>query len=144
MTSQTHLSEEVGDVQVFMAHVLDLIPEKRQMLLRATRRYYEIADDMDDPLSEHVIKVTIDNQKLFNRIKFTLIKYLKSLPKPEMRVLDFEFRDSNGLPNFDEFERLVESRKTRLEKESELQEELELKHQFEEAGLEYHGPLRSI
>ena len=70
------------------------------------------------------------------RFKFEHVKYIKTLPNPEDRVADFEIRDKNLLPDFDKERKLIESRKTREERQAEIKEDMYWIGEFEKAGLD--------
>ena len=106
--------------------------------------YADICDDPKSPLIKYGMQITIYNDQIFNRIKFEYVKHIKTLPKPEDRVADFEWRREDGSPDFDKLDRLIEKRKTAAEKEKEFKEELEIKKACEKYGIEYFGPLREM
>lgn len=138
--SQLNLMDKV----LFIDMIYDLIPDKRLMLLRYHEYYKELADPSPKFPGMTLIPVTIKDPKMFERIKFEYIKHIKTLPDPRDRVADWEFRDENGLPDFDRYDRLVEKRKTREEKAKELQDEIELKKQFDKYKIPYIGPLNYL
>lgn len=128
------------DLYIDMIRTMD--PTRKTMILHPHEYYLPICDDPKCPLIKYGMQVTIYNDQLYNRIKFEYVRYLKTLPDPEDRVADYEWRTEEGLPDFDKLERLIEKRKTAEEKRKELMEELEIKKACERFGIEYFGPLR--
>lgn len=139
--SNKRLSVDINGTTLFMDMIYSLIPKKRALCIRSHEYYMHLAATKED--RQHgLIFFKVDNDVLFNRIKFEYIKYIKSLPNPEDRVADFECRDENDLPDFDKMDRLIEKRKTRDEKAKEFNDELEIKRLCEKNNVEYFGPLR--
>lgn len=132
------------DHDLFIDMIYNLIPDKRLMLLRAHPYYEELRDKNEPFKSKTLISVTVQDESMFNRIKFEFIKFIKTLKNPENRVADWEWRDKDGLPDWDKLERLVEKRKTREEKAKEFNDELQIKKDCERFGVEYFGPLRDL
>lgn len=149
MTVKTNLSSErasleFGGKTLFIDMIYSIIPSKKLILIHSHQYYDEFRDPDDDIKGSTLIPVTVKDDNLFTRIKFEYIKHIKTLPNPEDRVADWEWRDKNGLLDWDKFERLVEKRKTREEKSKEFNDELQIKKDCERFGIEYFGPLRDI
>lgn len=134
-------SVEFNGLTLYMDMIYSIEPLHRSVTLRAHEYYYPLIKKPGDHC-HGLIFFKVDNDILFNRIKFEYIKFIKTLPKPEDRVADFEYRDENNLPDFDKMDRLIEMRKTRDERAAELKDEIEIKQQCEKFNIEYFGPLR--
>ena len=135
-------SFEFKEKEIFMDMIFGLLPKDKAIILRPHNYYRSIADNRRDPMSKHLLKVILESQEQFNRLKFEFIKYIKTLPKPEDRVMDFEYENEKGLPDFDKMRRLIEMRKTREEKSQEMQEELRIKKLCKDLGIKYNGILQ--
>lgn len=109
--------------------VRDLDPKNNKVIIRDLSKWLYTTETQLD-------------QKEFNKFKFEFIKWLKQRVDPQDRVAEFEYRDEHGLPDWDKQERLIEKRKTRAEKERDLQDELLIMKLSKKAGVEYYGPLR--
>jgi len=127
--------------EIFIDFISMIIPDKKAIVIKPHRAYLPLADNPNDPLIKYGIFVTITSDQALKDIKFKYINYIKTLPDPDDRVADFEWRDKNGLPDFDKQERLIERRKTRAEKQKELDEEIEIKKACEKHNIKYYGPL---
>lgn len=130
------------NIDLYIDSLITVYPDKRAILLKYHPYYMQISDDPKDSLNKYGIFVTIPDPVTFNRIKFEYIRHIKTLPSPEDRVADYEWRDEQGLPDFEKLDRLIEKRKTAEEKKKELMEEIEIKRACEKYGIEYWGPLR--
>jgi len=124
-----------------MSSILDLNIQEQRIIVEASDHYRPIIEDPHHVLNKHVMKIHVADKMKFNKIKFSYIKYIKGRPNPDDRVADFEFRDKRGLPDFDKLERLIEMRKTREEKQTELDDEINIKNLCEKHNVKYHGPL---
>lgn len=124
---------------LYMDMIYNIHPDKRLLLLHHHAYYIDIADATPQIEMDTLIPVTIPDPTLFNRIKFEWIKWIKTDPNPENRVADFEWRDSNGLPDFKKLDKLIHSRKTIDEKQKEIDEELALIKEMDRLGVD-SGP----
>jgi len=101
--------------------VLDLIPREMAVLVRRD----------GPPWCE---KILLD-QRAFGRFRFEAVKWIRQRPKPEDRCWTFETIGPHGCWSLDKEEHLIESRKTRAEKEQERQEEHELRELMRKHGI---------
>jgi hypothetical protein len=129
---------KLGEIEIFTDDVIDLIPGQETVLLKARRMYLPLVDKIDN---KYVFVAKIYKKIEFNKFKFDYIKEIKTRPDPEDRVADFEWRDANGLPDFDKRDKLVEGRKTRKEKQQELDFEIWYYKEVKKRGWPYYGPL---
>ena len=70
----------------------------------------------------------------FSRFKFELVKWIKKKPEPDDRVMHFE-TEIDGLWSYDKEMRLIESRKTRIEKAKELKDKIDFHNECKKAGI---------
>lgn len=129
---------------LFIDMIKDMIPWRQGIVLHYHEYYRGLSTTPEDPLLKYGILIEGISDQDFAKIKFEWIKFIKTRPNPDDRVADFEWRDKDGLPDFDKLERLIERRKTREEKQKELLDEMELKKAFDKHGLEYNGPLKDL
>ena len=136
-------SVQFNGIDILIDTIYNLIPDKNMVLVRKHNYYLPLVNLKDQFEGSTLYSFIVDDEKVFTRIKFEFIKHIKKHPNPEERVADWEWRDKNNLPDWDKFDRMVEKRKTKAEKEQEFKDELELKQLFDKHGLEYFGPLRN-
>lgn len=117
-------------------HIKDVIPWNRRVLLKPFNIYAEIATNLSCQSIQFFICVDDVDDADMAKFKYEHIKYIKTLPNPEDRVADFEIRDEQGIPNFDRERKLIESRKTRQERQAEIKDDMHMIEQFEKAGLD--------
>ncbi len=112
----------INRVKVEFIDILDLIISEMAVLMKSKPKYWEIADnDSKDDLTRYVVKSTVRNKEDFTRIKFELIKWIKKMPLPCDRIMPYEYHDHDTqLIDFDQKDRLIESRKTRKEKDEDM------------------------
>lgn len=121
-------------VDIDPADIRCVIPWNRRVLLKPRKIYAELASNLRDSSIRFFIVVDDIENKDMSRFKFEHVKYIKTLPDPQDRVADFEIVDKNGIPDFDKERKLIETRKTRQERQKEIKEDLELVKEFEKAG----------
>ena len=131
----------IKDTAIKVSDILGIVEASCKVILRSKSDYLEIADDKNDMLSDVVIGVTLC-KKDYRKVKFEFIKYIKTLSDPEDRVDDSECKDENGVMDFAKRDRLIESRKTREERDLEFAEEIQIKKDCERFGIEYFGVLQ--
>lgn len=124
--------------------IKDIDTRRRVILVHPHEHYLNVCDDPNSPVIKYGMQITIPEESMFNRIKFEWIKFIKTRECPDDRVASFEWRDENGVPDFEKLERLIERRKTIEEKRIEIEEELKIKEDCEKFGIEYFGPLREM
>jgi hypothetical protein len=100
--------------------VLDLCPQRESVLVRHSA-----------PPWCREIKLG-DN---FTRFKFDAIKWIKKRPRPEDRVWLFEISDPDVNSSFEKLDHLIDSRKTRVEKEKERIENERIEKLIRDRGL---------
>ena len=123
-------------IEVRPQDITCVIPWNRRVLLKPFKMYAELATNLNcSSIRYHICVDDVEDTDM-SRFKFEHIKYIKTLPNPDDRVADFEIRDKNGLPDFDKERRLIESRKTREERQAEIKEDMYWIDQFEKAGLD--------
>ncbi|MBE9542543.1 MAG: hypothetical protein IMF01_09510 [Proteobacteria bacterium] len=103
------------------ANVMDLHPEKRGIIYLAS-------------IPGKCKMFIVDESKDFNLYKFELIKWLKKRKVPEARVMMFEVQE-RGYWSPSKEDQLVERRKTRDEKDSDLQESIEFINECKKHGI---------
>lgn len=136
------VSIEWKGFEIYIEDIEGMVPRKNMILVKKSPYYDEIIE------SEHQIKfskisaIVINKTRTYDRVKFEYIKHIKKSDNPDDRVADFEVEDEFGFPDFDRLDRLIEKRKTKEERESELSDELYIKNECEKHGLEYYGRLR--
>lgn len=114
------------DIDIDPADIMHVIPQNNRVILRPLKKYASIASNIGDAsLRYHLCVNDVDDESMA-KIKFEYIRYIKKLPNPANRVADFEILDDNGFPDFEKEQRLIESRKTRKEREVEIKEYLHL------------------
>jgi len=118
--------------------VLDFNLENNAIFLKPSKESLAMADYRT--LKGAIVMVL--DQKEFNRILFEAKKYLKEKEDPEDRVFEYEWQDDDPIRSLDKLDRLIEMRKTKVEKHEELKFEIWIKEEQEKLGLEYFGPLR--
>lgn len=123
-------------IEVRPQDITCVIPWNRRVLLRPLKIYADLATNLQCQSLQFFICVDDVEDKDMTRFKFEHVKYIKTLPNPEDRVADFEIRDKNLLPDFDKERKLIESRKTREERQAEIKEDMYWIGEFEKAGLD--------
>lgn len=113
-----------------------VIPWNSRVLLSPLKRYADLVTDKDASFQKFFICIDNVEPTDMTRFKFEHIKYVKTLPDPEDRVADFECRDEFGLVDWDARDKLVDSRKTRKERQAEIEEAMEWIGEYEEHGLD--------
>lgn len=121
--------------------IINVYPANKSVVLRNPVKYSRLAINQLH-VNKHSVLVIVPDKKASQAIKFQFLNYLSKLPNPEDRVADFEFQDESGIPDWERFEKLVERKKTRPERQKELNDEIHLMEQFKKHRLEYLGPLR--
>lgn len=114
------------------------------VLLHPDNAYRSICDDPKDQLSDVLMSVTIKDKKIFNKVKFEWIKHIKTRKNPSDRVADFECEDDDGAFNYDKYDKLVEGRKTRIERQREIDAEISLIKNLESSGIYCEGLKQSL
>ena len=115
-----------SDKELYVDMIKEIIPERQVILLKPHSYYESIRDKDSDQWKEFFFPVTIKDSKAFEKIKFEYIRWIKTAPDPQDRVADFEYQTPGELPDFDRLDKLIESRKTRQEKQKEIDEDIEL------------------
>lgn len=124
------------DIEIIPEDIKAIIPWNSRLLLRPIKKYAPIASNLKDTSIRFFVVVDDIDEESIRRLKFEHIKYIKTLPDPADRVADYEIRDADGLPDFDREAKLIESRKTRKEKEDELNEDMQLIKDCERLNLD--------
>jgi len=89
---------------IAFSDVLDLCPKRESVLIK-------------HQVSPWCREIVLGGN--FSRFKFEAIKWIKKRPRPEDRCWMFEIDDPEPGKSFEKLDQLIESRKTRLEKEKE-------------------------
>lgn len=140
----TRNSVDINGMDVFVDMIQTVISHKQAVMIEHHEYYLELADNPKCSLIKYGIFVTITDKQRMSDIEFKFIRMLKNKKDPEDRVADFEWHDENNIPDFDALEKLIKRRKTRDERQKEIQDELEWKELVEKHGLEYIGPLMEM
>lgn len=130
------------ELELFMDMITSIIPDKRMLIMHRHEYYNSWYDTGEKFPVTTIATVTVPGPELFNKIKFEWIKWIKTDPNPDNRVADFEWRDANGLPDFDKMDKLIASRKTREERQKEIDDELHIIKEMERLGVD-SGPSRT-
>lgn len=118
--------------------VIDLRPGNNGLILSRREKYSQLADYV---MRDRVALQILDD-KLFNRVKFNIIKEIKKRPAIESRVLPFEYDDKDFIKMLDKRDRLIEMRKTKEERQSDVEINIFIMNWHKTEGLEYYGELR--
>jgi len=100
--------------------VLDIRPDELAVIIRGDAPHW-------------CSKITLD-KRAFGRFKFDCVKWIRQRTKPEDRCWYFETLNESGVWSLDKERALIESRKTRTEKEDEKKEEHELRELMKKYG----------
>jgi hypothetical protein len=130
--------------KLFIDYIMMIIPSKKAIVIHPHESYLPLADDPKDSANKFGIFCSISSDQVLKDIKFKYINYIKTLPNPEDRVAAFEYKRDDGSPDFEKMDRLIERRKTRKEKQIELNEEIETKKLCEKHRIKYYGPLSHL
>ena len=114
--------EEYLDIK--FENVLDLAPKKLTVLV-------------SEPFATLGISAYELDHFNFERFKFHLIKWIKKRPNPEDRVLNFEALNEDGVWDYDRESFLIETRKSREEKQKEKDDEMAMREKAKELGIEW-------
>ena len=101
--------------------VLDLLPAERSCLIRLGQAPW-------------CKKISLGNN--WTRFQFEAIKWVKKKKAPDDRFWESEIKTQQGSVDFIKMDALIESRKTRAEKEAEKSERNEMNKQYIKLGLE--------
>lgn len=124
------------ELDLYMDMISNIIPDKKLLIMHYHDYYKQWIDESSRVPHCSLVTVTVPDPDIFNKIKFEWIKWIKTDPNPDNRVADWEWRTERGLPDFDKLDKLVESRKTRAEKQKEIDDELELIKECERLGVD--------
>jgi hypothetical protein len=128
-------------VEIKPHQILSVIPATRSIVVR-TRLL--VLHELAHRVHGDLICLRLDSDKDLQTAKFEHIQHIKKHADPSHRVADFECQHPEGGIDFNEMDRLIEMRKTKAEKQAELDTELELMEKMKKAGIEYNGPLSGM
>lgn len=131
---------KIRGVEIKPEIIMSVIPATQSVVLRS--RNLELSEYAHRTVGDLMV-VKCTNEKEFVEAQFEHIQCLKKKDRPENRVADHECRDEDGGFNFNKFDRLVEMRKSRAEKEKELADETELMEKMKKHNIPYYGPLNT-
>lgn len=122
--------------------IYEVVPHMRAVILRKcpVLKITEMAEKQIGSL----ILLKLDSDKELQDAKFEHVQHIKKSANPSERVADFEYRDNEGFIDFEKMERLINQRKTRQEKQKEINDELSIMKKMEERGIEYNGPIKDM
>lgn len=133
----------VNGFNIGIEFIKDIIDHKQSIVTFFHLELNKMADERYRDLERWGLMIPIKDKKEFNMIKFSYISHIKKREDPRDRVAHYECLDSNLITDFNKLEKLIETRKTREEKNRELKEEIELKKVFDKKRIKYYGPLSS-
>ena len=102
--------------------VVDLVPSECTVIVRTGPDAFDL---------EKVILTQSD----FALFKFEAIRWVRKRPDPQDRLFHFETIGEHGVWSFDKEQRLIESRKTRNEKDKERAEDEAIYKLLKERGI---------
>jgi hypothetical protein len=128
-------------VEIKPHQIMSVIPATRSIVVR-TRLM--ILHEYAHRISGDLVCLKLESDKDLQTAKFEHIQHIKKAANPSDRVADFECRDDEGFIDFDKMDRLINQRKTRHEKQQEIDDEIMLMEKMKEHGIEYNGPLKEM
>lgn len=126
-------------VEIKPHQIISVIPSKMSIVVRT--RLMVLHEHAHNIMGE-LVCLRLESEKDLQAAKFEHIQHIKKAARPEDRVAFFEYEHPDGGYDFAEMDRLIEMRKTKTEKQAELDTELELMEKMQKAGIEYIGPLK--
>ena len=128
----------VRGVAINVDEIIDLMPMKLAITINSENpEHHKIAAKK----WKNILFIEVNSETLFQEIKFKYIQYIKKHPDPKSRVAYFEVKNEHGFIDFKKYDRLIEMRKTRKEKQKEMDDEIALMQEMKVYKLEYNGPL---
>lgn len=115
--------------------IINVLPHIGAVLLRFKPEYTVLARGPRD-INIHNVSLHCLDDEAIAKFKFEHVKYLKTLPDPTHRVADFEYRDELGNVDFKRMDQIIESRKSREERDEEIQVEISLIKDLERLGFD--------
>lgn len=128
-------------VEIKPHQIMSVIPATRSIIVR-TRLM--ILHEYAHRISGDLVCLKLESDKDLQTAKFEHIQHIKKSARPDDRVAFFEYEHPEGGYDFNKMDKLIEMRKTKAEKQAELDTELELMEKMKKAGIEYNGPLMGM
>lgn len=124
-----------GVFSLDIADIKDIVPRRGLVVVKPYDKYMLHNQNGSWPM-RYGIHLHIQSKKEFDLIVFEYISHIKKNKDPEDRVAWFEYQTEDGRSDFELQEKLIESRKTPKEKETELEELHWFYNEFKRFGID--------